>query len=108
MTKFINFGVRAKNKAFWVAFVPAVIVLIQTVAGIFGVSLDLTDLSGKIVAAIDALFVVLMLAGIVTDPTTKGFSDSERALGYETPAPNAIETVESEIKKDYSEGADHD
>lgn len=108
MTKFINFGVRAKNKAFWVAFVPAVIVLIQAVVGIFGISLDLSDLSGKIVAAIDALFVVLMLAGIVADPTTKGFSDSERALVYETPAPNAIETVEDETKKDYSEGADHD
>lgn len=93
----INLPLRFKNKAFWAAFIPAVVVLVQTVAGIFGISIDLSELSGKIVAAIDSLFVVLMILGIVTDPTTKGVSDSERALEYTEPAPNA---VENDTKKD--------
>lgn len=102
----LNIPLRFKNKAFWVAFIPAVIVLIQAVAGIFGFTLDLSELSGRILAAVDALFVVLMVLGIVTDPTTDGVSDSERVLDRDIPAPNAAETirytqeeVETEIEK---------
>ena len=90
----LNLPLRFKNKAFWVAFIPAVFVFIQTVAGIFGITLDFSELSGRILAAVDALFVVLMVLGIVTDPTTSGFGDSERALGYKEPAPNAAEVSE--------------
>lgn len=81
----INWKVRVKNKAFWVALVPAVILVVQLVAGLFGWSIDLTNISGKLVAIVDAVFAVLTILGIVQDPTTKGIKDSERALTYKEP-----------------------
>lgn len=81
----INWKVRVKNKAFWVALIPAVILVVQLVAGLFGWSIDLTNISGKLVAIVDAVFAVLTILGIVQDPTTKGIKDSERALTYKEP-----------------------
>ena len=81
----INWIVRIKNKTFWYAFVPAVLVLIQTVAALFGYVLDLGDLGNKILAIVEAVFVVLSILGIVIDPTTKGVSDSTQALTYTEP-----------------------
>ena len=81
----INWTVRVKNRQFWLAIVPAVLLLIQAVAAVFGYTLDFADLQGKLVAVVEALFVVLAILGIVVDPTTKGVSDSKRALGYEEP-----------------------
>lgn len=81
----INWKVRVKNRAFWVALIPAVILVVQLVAGLFGWNIDLTDISGKLVAIVDAIFVVLTILGIVQDPTTKGIGDSERALTYKEP-----------------------
>lgn len=81
----INWKVRVKNKAFWVTLIPAVILVVQLVAGLFGWSIDLTDISGKLVAIVDAVFAVLTILGIVQDPTTKGIKDSERALTYKEP-----------------------
>ena len=81
----INWKVRFANKAFWVAFVPAILLLIQVVAAVFGYTLDLGDLGNKLLAVVNALFAVLALLGIVTDPTTAGVSDSAQALTYEKP-----------------------
>lgn len=81
----INWKVRFKNKNFWVAIIPAVIILIQAVAAFFGVTIDLSDANVKLLAIVDALFVVLTILGIVQDPTTHGIGDSERALGYDAP-----------------------
>ena len=81
----INWKVRFANKAFWVAFVPAILLLIQVVAAVFDYALDLGDLGNKLLAVVNALFAVLALLGIVTDPTTAGVSDSAQALTYEKP-----------------------
>ena len=81
----INWKVRFANKAFWVAFVPAILLLIQVVAAVFGYTLDLGDLGNKLLAVVNALFAVLTLLGIVTDPTTAGVSDSNQAMTYDKP-----------------------
>ena len=81
----INWNVRIKNKTFWLALVPAVLLLVQVVAAVFGFTLDLGDLGNKLLAVVNALFGVLALLGIVTDPTTAGISDSAQALTYEKP-----------------------
>ena len=81
----INWTVRFKNKTFWLSFIPAVLLLIQVVAAVFGYTLDLGDLGNKLLAVVNALFAVLCLLGIVTDPTTAGVSDSAQALTYEKP-----------------------
>lgn len=81
----INWKVRFKNKAFWVAFIPAILVAVQSVAAVFGFTIDLGDLGNKLLAVVEAVFVVLAILGIVIDPTTSGTSDSKRAMGYTEP-----------------------
>ena len=81
----INWKVRIKNKNFWLAIIPAVLLLIQAVAAVFGYQIDLGDLGNKLLVVINAVFVVLSILGIVTDPTTQGISDSTLALTYNEP-----------------------
>lgn len=81
----INWKVRLKNKNFWLALIPALLLLIQAVAYVFGITLDLSELGDKILAVVNALFTVLAILGIVTDPTTAGLSDSNLAMMYEKP-----------------------
>lgn len=85
MMKNINWLVRIKNKQFWLTLIPAVLLLIQVVAAVFGYTLDLGDLGNKLLAVVNALFAVLSILGIVTDPTTKGVSDSAQAMTYTQP-----------------------
>ena len=81
----INWKVRIKNKNFWLTLVPAVLLFAQVVLAVFGVHIDIGDIGNKLIAVVDAAFVVLAILGIVTDPTTKGVSDSEQAMTYEKP-----------------------
>lgn len=81
----INWEVRIRNKNFWVAMIPAIILLIQQVAGIFGVNIDLGSLGDKLLAIVNTVFVILALVGVVSDPTTDGISDSDQALAYTEP-----------------------
>lgn len=81
----INWTVRVKNKNFWLALIPAVLLLIQTVAAVFGYTLDLGDIGNKLVAVVNAAFAVLVVLGVVNDPTTAGMRDSRQAQGYRAP-----------------------
>lgn len=83
--KNINWQVRIKNKNFWLTFIPAVLLLIQVIAAVFGFTLDLGDLGNKLLDVVNAAFSVLVILGIVNDPTTEGVSDSEQALTYTEP-----------------------
>ena len=81
----INWKVRIKNKAFWLAIIPAVILLIQAVAKTAGIEVNFGELQENLLNIVNAVFSVLVILGIVVDPTTHGVNDSERALGYEEP-----------------------
>jgi len=81
----INWKVRIKNKAFWLAVIPALALVAQAVAAVFGYNVDLTTLVGKLQAVVNAVFALLVILGIVVDPTTAGVKDSERAMSYEEP-----------------------
>ena len=81
----INWKVRIANKAFWMAIIPALALVVQAVAAVFGYTLDLSTLVGKICAVVDAVFAVLVIIGIVNDPTTAGIGDSNRAKTYAEP-----------------------
>lgn len=81
----INWLVRIKNKNFWLTLIPAVLLLAQVVLAVFGVEIDLGDIGNKLIAVVNAAFVVLAILGIVTDPTTDGMSDSVQALTYQRP-----------------------
>ncbi|QTD42514.1 phage holin [Sporosarcina sp. Te-1] len=81
----INWKVRIKNKMFWLAMVPAFLLVAQIVAGWFGYVLA-ADLIGEEAANfINALFALLVILGVVVDPTVSGVSDSKQALKYERP-----------------------
>ena len=60
----INWIVRIKNKEFWAHFIPAIALLAQAIASLFGFTLDLSTLTGKLLAVVDAVFAVLVIIGI--------------------------------------------
>lgn len=81
----INWRVRLKNKAFWMAIIPAALLLIQQVCAVVGVQLDFGELQAQLVAIVGTVFAILAILGIVADPTTAGVGDSEQAMGYTEP-----------------------
>ena len=83
----INWKVRIRNRLFWVELIPALALVAQAVAGVFGWTLDLQTLVGKLLAVVDAVFALLVILGIVVDPTTAGVQDSKLAMTYEEPKP---------------------
>ena len=72
----INFKLRLQNKATLVALVSAVFLMLQQ----FGLHIP-----SNIQDAVNTIIAILVILGIVTDPTTKGIADSERALTYIKP-----------------------
>lgn len=71
----MNWQDRIKNKSFWLTLIPALAMVAQTVAVPFGYTIDLTELTGQILAIVNAIFAVLAIVGVVTDPKTTGFKD---------------------------------
>jgi phi LC3 family holin len=81
----INWKVRIKNKTFWMALIPAILLVVQIVTGWFGFNFA-ADLVGEEASKfINAIFAVLTILGIVNDPTTAGTSDSLQARTYKKP-----------------------
>lgn len=72
----INFKLRLQNKATLVALISAVFLMLQQ----FGL-----ENPHNIQEGVNTFVVILVILGIVTDPTTKGVADSEQALGYHEP-----------------------
>ena len=81
----MNWKVRIKNKYFWLALIPALILVIEAICKCFGLSVDLWDIQENLLEVINAVFALLAILGIVNDPTTAGLSDSKQALTYEEP-----------------------
>ena len=77
----INWKVRLKSPAFWTGLIG--------VLGAFAVGMDITAEAGSwqqaLTALVTAVFGVLALVGVTTDPTTKGLGDSAQALTYHKP-----------------------
>jgi phi LC3 family holin len=71
----MDWKARVKNKTFWVALVPAVLLLVQVIAVPFGYKFDIAILSKQLLDIINAAFSVLMILGIIADPTTTGITD---------------------------------
>lgn len=81
----MNLKVRIKNPAFWLSFIPALLILIQVVAAVFNIQLDLSAIGDKLLAVVNAVFALLAILGVAVDPTTVGVGDSRRAMSYEAP-----------------------
>jgi phi LC3 family holin len=81
----INWKVRAKKKSFWLTLVPAIVLLMQVVGNWFGYDVAAELLNEEAAKFINAVFAVLVILGIVNDPTTSGLSDSKQVLNYKKP-----------------------
>lgn len=81
----INWKVRIKNKTFWLAMIPAVLLLAQQIAGLFGFVIDFTDVQNKLIDIVRTVFIILAILGVIVDPTTEGVTDSQQALTYTEP-----------------------
>ncbi|MDC0810193.1 phage holin, partial [Lactococcus petauri] len=65
---------------FWLAAVPAFLLLAQTIGAPFGYKWDFVVLNQQLAAIINAAFGLLAIIGVVVDPTTAGIKDSQRVM----------------------------
>ena len=72
----INLKLRLKNKVTLAALISAVFVML----GQFGL-----EIPHNIQEGVNTLLNIVVILGIVVDPTTKGVADSEQALNYHEP-----------------------
>lgn len=79
----INWGLRFQNKVTLTAIVLGVVALIYQILGMLGIAPEITQNEIMQVAAM--VIDLLVLLGVVVDPTTSGVSDSERAMNYTEP-----------------------
>lgn len=79
----INWKVRLLSKKFWLAIVPAFLLLVQVVAVPFGYEFKTDLINEQATAIINAFFAFLTVLGVVIDPTTPGVDDSPQALKYD-------------------------
>lgn len=83
----INWKLRFKNKATLIAIASTVILLAQQLG------LKLPD---NIADVVNTVLTLLVLLGVVNDPTTAGVSDSIKALTYTEPKKELGEANEEE------------
>ena len=73
----INWKTRLKNKTFWLALVPAILLLAQVISVPFGYKFDIDLINKQLLDIVNAAFGVLTIVGVVADPTTAGITDKE-------------------------------
>ena len=73
----INWKLRLQNKMTLVALLGAVFLMAQQ----FG-----REIPKNIQDGVNTFVYILVLVGVVNDPTTAGISDSNRALDYQEPS----------------------
>lgn len=100
----INWKIRLKNKGTLTAIILGVIALVYQMLGIAGVTPSLNESNAAEAAGV--LINLLVIAGVVIDPTTKGISDSDMAMMYTCPRCD-LESAEDDCE-DYDEYAGYD
>ena len=73
----INWKLRLQNKTTLIALLGAIFLMAQQ----FGL-----EIPKNIQDGVNTFVYILVLIGVVNDPTTAGISDSERALDYQEPS----------------------
>ena len=73
----INWRVRLRNKTFWLTLVPLLVLLSQQL-GLNWVPENWESIFGTVMS-------ILIVVGIINDPTTAGVKDSAQALTYTEP-----------------------
>ncbi|TDM50011.1 phage holin [Macrococcoides goetzii] len=95
----INWSIRLKNKLFLAAIFSFILKLINQVASIYGY--DLSEFSQVANDWFETITNVLVLAGIITDPTVFGMNDSNLSMNKTEPtAPNQDLTIKGKQEID--------
>ena len=76
----INWKARLKNKAFLTSFIALIISFVYNILNLLEVLPAVNQ--NKMLEIMGVIINILALMGVVVDPTTKGVSDSARALTY--------------------------
>ena len=79
----INWRVRFKNKVWLGSFLSLIVGFIYSMLALFDVFPQVTQ--NLVLQLMNQVLTFLGLIGVIVDPTTAGYGDSERALGYEEP-----------------------
>jgi len=79
----INWKVRFRNKTWLLTFIAAVLTLVYRALNVAGITPHIAQ--EELVELATMLVGILVLLGVVIDPTTKGGSDSELAMTYKKP-----------------------
>ena len=72
----VNWKLRFKNKATLIALIGTFFLMFQQLG---------LDIPKNIQDGVNTFVYILVLMGVVNDPTTKGLTDSKQALEYEKP-----------------------
>lgn len=73
----INWKLRLQSKFFWVALISLIVLLTQQLG------FDIFPKNWEEV--LNTVLSILILLGVINDPTTAGISDSEQAMDYLIP-----------------------
>lgn len=73
----INWSLRLQSKYFWVALISLIVLLTQQLG------FDIFPKNWEEV--LNTVLSILILLGVINDPTTAGISDSDQAMDYLVP-----------------------
>ncbi|MFV0516255.1 MAG: phage holin [Aminipila sp.] len=79
----INWKLRIKNKTTLLALITCIIGVVYQILGILGVTPPTSE--EQVMQIVNLLLNVLVMVGVVVDPTTAGINDSAKALQYTEP-----------------------
>lgn len=79
----INWKLRLKNKATLLALIACVITFIFQILSMLGIASPVTE--DQVMQVVGLIINILVVVGIVVDPTTSGTCDSKEALSYNKP-----------------------
>lgn len=79
----INWKLRLKNKVTLMALIGSVATIAYNIFAALGITPNISY--DELMNAAEAIIGVLVVIGVIADPTTAGLADSAKALNYETP-----------------------
>lgn len=79
----VNWKVRFKNRVWLSSFFCTVITFTYNILAMFDIFPSITQ--NYVIQIVNEVLMFMALVGVITDPTTEGLNDSNRAMNYEEP-----------------------
>jgi len=86
----VNWKVRFKNKVWLASFISVVVTFVYNILGMFDIIPVITQ--NTVIQIANEVLLLLSVLGVIVDPTTQGVADSKRALSYDEPWVDPVET----------------